>query len=826
MAKKISELPAAAAVAEADELELNQSGTSRKATRAQIVAGLAAATHAHTLADLTDAGVLAAKDVIALGDIAATGTPGAGRYLESLGGALAWTIPAGGTLPGVVSVADFGATGDGSTDDYQAFVDALATGELVQVPKPDVQYNVSNTIVVPTKKGLVGVGGSYKEIKIRCTDKTKACVRLEGEVAFGNLSLGYTQTLTPSDTGAVALALSSLRRCEIGPVDVFNAGYGIQLLQQQGALESANVNTSFQTTWRHLDLRKCYVRYIDLQAFNSASTPSLFHNVRCVGFSSGTSRLTMSQGIELGVNTGISFGVLNIEHTIFSTAAIRATSGNELRIDELHMEGVSFDNAGASPIGLVVPTGMLCEIGSWKLWNSPVNPTSTTNGTIAYLARLNNAAVLRVAQLYSGGVTRQGSSDLRLLSYADAAPSSAFFEVAQASTAGITLTLNEDTSAKMGLVVRRLGDASGRGPWTPVHGAGITTIGDASLAFDRTHHGPHFRLTTALTANRALTAAQTPVAGDEITVWREAGGAFAFDVLGVATLDAANMGVRVRYDGTAWRVLSMPSGPGTLSDGSVTTVKLADAAVTAVKIANGNVTAAKLAAGSVTNAKIAAGAVGSTQLADTAVTPGVYTVATVTVDQQGRITAASSGTGGEVNTGSNIGTDGVGVFAGKLGTELRFRHIAPGSDRISVDLNGPNIEIDVVEGALQIAASNVTGLAAVATLGTLAALTSLDAGGGALTNHLAPQDSLSGNHTFVQTDAGREKVFTGTAPATWTIPALSAGTQAVVHNMGTMAISFAASGITLKGLTTLAPDKTAAVSWLPGNVVKLTGELS
>jgi hypothetical protein len=446
----------------------------------------------------------------------------------------------------------------------------------------------------------------------------------------------------------------------------------------------------------------------------------------------------MSQGIELGVNTGISFGVLNIEHTIFSTAAIRATSGNELRIDELHMEGVSFDNAGPSPIGLVVPTGMLCEIGSWKLWNSPVNPTSTTNGTIAYLARLNNAAVLRIAQLYSGGVTRQGSSDLRLLSYADAAPSSAFFEVAQATTAGITLTLNEDVSAKMGLVIRQLGGASGRGPWTPVHGAGITTIGDASLAFERTHHGPHFRLTTALTANRALTAAQTPVAGDEITVWREAGGAFAFNVLGVATLDAANMGVRVRYDGTAWRVVSMPSNP----------------------------------------------------------------------------------------TGANIGTDGVGVFAGKLGTQLQFRNVTPASDRIAIDLNGPNIEVDVVENALQIPASNVTGLAAVATIGTLASLASLNAGGGALTNHRAAQDALSSNHTFVQADSGREKVFTGASPVTWTIPALSAGTHAVVHNMGTAPISFIASGVALKGLTTLAAEKTAAVSWLPGNLVKLTGELS
>ena len=32
--------------------------------------------------------------------------------------------------------------------------------------------------------------------------------------------------------------------------------------------------------------------------------------------------------------------------------------------------------------------------------------------------------------------------------------------------------------------------------------------------------------------------------------------------------------------------------------------------------------------------------------------------------------------------------------------------------------------------------------------------------------------------------------------------------------------------MTLKGLTTLAANKTAAISWLPGNVVKLTGELS
>jgi len=69
--KRISELPAAASLADTDEFEINQSGTSRKATRGQIVAGLANAEHPHTLADITDSGALAALDAVGLAQIEA-----------------------------------------------------------------------------------------------------------------------------------------------------------------------------------------------------------------------------------------------------------------------------------------------------------------------------------------------------------------------------------------------------------------------------------------------------------------------------------------------------------------------------------------------------------------------------------------------------------------------------------------------------------------------------------------------------------------------------------------------------------------------------------
>ena len=105
---------------------------------------------------------------------------------------------------------------------------------------------------------------------------------------------------------------------------------------------------------------------------------------------------------------------------------------------------------------------------------------------------------------------------------------------------------------------------------------------------------------------------------------------------------------------------------GTPSDGTVSTAKLASGAVTTAKIADANVTTAKLADQSVTTAKLGNAAAGTDQiahgaivtikiaddavtadkLANTSVTAGSYGSATaipaITVDAQGRITAAST----------------------------------------------------------------------------------------------------------------------------------------------------------------------------------------
>jgi len=115
------------------------------------------------------------------------------------------------------------------------------------------------------------------------------------------------------------------------------------------------------------------------------------------------------------------------------------------------------------------------------------------------------------------------------------------------------------------------------------------------------------------------------------------------------TLDQAKI-YAAYSDGTNLKEISLDTLGGTVAaanvTGTIATSQIADDAVTSAKIADDAVVTAAIADDAVATANIADDAVTADKLADTSVSAGSYTSASITVDAQGRLTAASSGAAG------------------------------------------------------------------------------------------------------------------------------------------------------------------------------------
>ena len=308
-------------------------------------------------------------------------TTGAGKGAEMVAfkqsGTGAVDRTASDKLREFVSVKDFGAVGDGATDDYAAFMAAAATGKRVYVPKGTYRVNTP-----PDFANVVVFGDGVEHSRIECNSATTTdpVLYLGGNSCLQNIEIGWASArLTGSEAAG--------QRAGIRP---YSPASGLPL--QRGALIS-NVRirlcgtgvydppgtgpaTYFSVTFDGVEVRDFTYRGWDAQS--SIRTGNRYDNIYInqAGGPYATSSNVDCGFLLAGEESEASFGLINVEWLkagrAISLTGVRGIAGGAFHIEQFtqrntYAAAVEFDKTAGHIDALTVYYCPITTAGWWLM---------------------------------------------------------------------------------------------------------------------------------------------------------------------------------------------------------------------------------------------------------------------------------------------------------------------------------------------------------------------------------------------------------------------------------------------------------------------------